>query len=73
MVFDDDDENKLEYMTIYNAFREMVDALLESHLGDMGVSVQDFTQLCQSNPTHATSRGMVGGSTSPCGQITVAT
>merc|ERR1719446_35208 len=45
-VFDDEDENKLSYMTIYAAFKEMVDSLLEMHLQDMGISIDRFLEIC---------------------------
>ena len=47
VVFDDEDENKLVYMEIYNAFREMVDSLLEMHLSEMGVDAPLFLAVCQ--------------------------
>ena len=47
VVFDDEDENKLVYMEIYNAFREMVDSLLGMHLAEMGCSADQFAELCQ--------------------------
>mmetsp|Transcript_25215 Transcript_25215/g.64064 ORF Transcript_25215/g.64064 Transcript_25215/m.64064 type:complete len:525 (-) Transcript_25215:225-1799(-) len=50
IVFDLDDENKLVYMEIYQAFKDMVDSLLEFHLSDMGVTQEQFFAALASNP-----------------------
>ena len=47
VVFDSEEEEKLAYMDIFNAFREMVDGLLSMHLAEMGQPVEAFAQLCQ--------------------------
>jgi len=46
VVFDDEEENKLAYMDIYGAFREMVDSLLDMHLQEMGVDAATFGAQC---------------------------
>lgn len=47
IVFDSEDENKLAYIDIFNAFREMVESLLGMHLTNMGCGPEDFAALCQ--------------------------
>ena len=42
VVFDTEEENKLSYMEIYTAFREMADSLLELHLEEYGISAEQF-------------------------------
>ena len=44
---DAEDENKLAYMDIYSAFRDMVDSLLEMHLEDLGVTAEQFAAVCE--------------------------
>jgi len=46
IVFDSEDENKLAYIDIFNAFREMVENLLEMHLEEFGVTMDQFVTLC---------------------------
>ena len=46
IVFDSDEESKLAHMDIFNAFREMVEALLHDHLSSMGISEEEFAQMC---------------------------
>merc|ERR1719486_16188 len=41
----------MAYMDIFNAFREMVDSLLEMHLQEMGCSMETFAELCQTYST----------------------
>ena len=38
IIFDGDAEHKFAYTAIYEAFKELVDSLLEAHLQDIGVS-----------------------------------
>eukprot|EP00321_Phaeocystis_globosa_P007078 CAMPEP_0118822418 /NCGR_PEP_ID=MMETSP1162-20130426/9172_1 /TAXON_ID=33656 /ORGANISM="Phaeocystis Sp, Strain CCMP2710" /LENGTH=234 /DNA_ID=CAMNT_0006752965 /DNA_START=170 /DNA_END=870 /DNA_ORIENTATION=+ len=47
IVFDSEDENKLAYMDIYTAFRDMVDSLLEMHLEELGVTGEQFAAVCE--------------------------
>ena len=51
IVFDSEDENKLAYIDIFNAFREMVDSLLGMHLANMGCGAEDFAALCNQYST----------------------
>ena len=46
IVFDSDEENKLAYHDIFNAFREMVESLLQMFLSDMGKTMEAFVKLC---------------------------
>ena len=46
VVFDTEEENKLSYMEIYTAFREMADSLLELHLEEYGISAEQFAEVC---------------------------
>ncbi|KAL1496094.1 hypothetical protein AB1Y20_014720 [Prymnesium parvum] len=46
IIFDSEDENKLAYMDIYAAFREMVESLMEMHMKEMGCTPADFAELC---------------------------
>lgn len=48
IVFDTEDENKFEYTAIHKQFCEMVDNLLEGFLSDMGISPEEFAEVCQS-------------------------
>lgn len=45
-TFKDQEENKLEYTLIHNAFKQLVDELLEAHLQDLSVSQEVFTRFC---------------------------
>mmetsp|Transcript_89730 Transcript_89730/g.187443 ORF Transcript_89730/g.187443 Transcript_89730/m.187443 type:complete len:369 (+) Transcript_89730:70-1176(+) len=46
-VFEDQEENKLEYTTIHNGFKSLVDQLLEAHLAELNVSEEQFKRFCQ--------------------------
>lgn len=46
-VFEDMEENKLEYTPIHNAFRQLVDDLLAMHLWDLSVSNEQFARFCE--------------------------
>ena len=39
-IFDNEDENKFAYTDIHREFRDHIDALITSSLGDMGVSAR---------------------------------
>jgi hypothetical protein len=41
-----DDENKLEYTSVHNEFCDLVERLLEAHLGDVGMAAEDFLNVC---------------------------
>merc|ERR1719221_1965611 len=45
--FEDQEENKLEYTLIHNAFKKLVDDLLEAHLTELSVTQEQFTRFCQ--------------------------
>ena len=47
MLPDAEDENKLAYMDIYTAFRDMVDSLLDMHLEELGVTAEQFAAVCE--------------------------
>jgi len=41
-VFDDDDENKLEYTKIHKEFKELAEGLIEEMLKELGATNEDF-------------------------------
>jgi hypothetical protein len=43
LIFDNEEEQKIEYTEIHNTFKEMVDNLLEMHLQEMGVSIEQVS------------------------------
>lgn len=47
VIFEDVEENKLEYTPIHNAFKRMVDDLLAAHLQELQVTTEQFTRFCQ--------------------------
>lgn len=54
-VFDDEDENKLEFTTIHKEFKKIVEDLLEELMTELGVSNEQFVEACQraeANPIH---------------------
>jgi len=55
ILFEDQEENKLEYTACHNEFRELIDTLLVAHLCEVSVTNQQFEQFCQTglstNPT----------------------
>jgi len=44
IVFDTDDENKLEYTRKHNEFRALIDGLLAAHLLEVSISSEEFEQ-----------------------------
>eukprot|EP00928_Gymnodinium_smaydae_P078218 TRINITY_DN6197_c0_g2_i1.p1 TRINITY_DN6197_c0_g2~~TRINITY_DN6197_c0_g2_i1.p1 ORF type:complete len:544 (-),score=195.32 TRINITY_DN6197_c0_g2_i1:85-1716(-) len=46
-VFEDMEENKLEYTPIHNAFKQLVDDLLTAHLVELSVTAEQFENFCQ--------------------------
>eukprot|EP00606_Chrysophyceae_sp_TOSAG23-5_P001198 GSChrysophyteH2.ASY1.ANO1.836.1 assembled CDS len=46
-VFDSEDENKFVYSDIHNEFREHIEALITSNLGEVGVTVEMFYESCE--------------------------
>jgi len=50
-----EDENKLEFTTIHNSFKKMVEGLLEELMRELGVTDEQFVQACEKaakNPIH---------------------
>jgi hypothetical protein len=46
-VFEDMQENKLEYTPIHNAFKQLVDDLLTIHLAELSVTAEQFQRFCE--------------------------
>lgn len=46
IVFDNEEENKLEYTQCHNEFKQLIDSLLAAHLLEMSVSRDQFEQFC---------------------------
>jgi hypothetical protein len=46
-IFDNEEENKFQYSDIHQEFRETVDALISSNLGELGVTVEMFFDACE--------------------------
>jgi len=46
-IFDGEEENKLEYTTCHNQFRQLVDNLLAAHLLELSVTPEQFGSFCQ--------------------------
>jgi hypothetical protein len=53
-VFEENDENKLEYMTIYQQYSELVEEILTSMVQDRisGFCMQHFLRMLYACPTH---------------------
>ena len=54
-VFDDEDENKLEFTKIHMDFKKIVEDLLGELMAELGVTDEQFLQACQkaeANPIH---------------------
>jgi len=47
IIFEDQEENKLEYTECHNEFRQLIDNLLAAHLLELDVSNEQFEQFCQ--------------------------
>lgn len=41
------EENKLAYTEVHEKFIELVEELLEQHLSEVGLSAQDFVEICE--------------------------
>lgn len=55
VIFDDEDENKLEYTDIHKKFKKLVEEMLTNMLNEIGISEETFAEACikaTSNPTH---------------------
>jgi len=46
-IFDDQEENKLEYTSVHNAFCKLVDGLLTAHIAELSITVEQFTEFCR--------------------------
>mmetsp|Transcript_20181 Transcript_20181/g.14617 ORF Transcript_20181/g.14617 Transcript_20181/m.14617 type:complete len:81 (-) Transcript_20181:977-1219(-) len=46
LVFDDDDENKLEYTTVHKKFKDLVDSQLEEYMNEIGIPATEFVKAC---------------------------
>lgn len=46
-VFDNEEENKFIYSEVHQEFREMVETMIASNLGELGVSVDMFFEACE--------------------------
>eukprot|EP00058_Branchiostoma_floridae_P027944 XP_002613435.1 hypothetical protein BRAFLDRAFT_84560 [Branchiostoma floridae] len=47
LVFDNNEENKLEYTEAHNQYKGMVEALLGSFMEDLGITEDQFTEGCK--------------------------
>lgn len=55
IIFDNEDENKLEYTDIHRKFKQLVEELIGELLAELGVSQEIFLQACdkaEKNPIH---------------------
>lgn len=55
MVFDSEEENKLEFTSIHMNFKKLVEDLLQELMNDLGVTDEQFVQACEKaaqNPIH---------------------
>jgi hypothetical protein len=46
-IFEDVEENKLEYTLVHNAFKTLIDDLLVAHLCEMSISTEQFMRFCE--------------------------
>jgi len=47
IAFDGEEENKLEFTSIHNAFKKLVEELLEELMTDLGVTDDQFVKSCE--------------------------
>jgi len=47
LIFENQEENKLEYTLVHNAFKQLVEDLLTVHMTELQVSTAEFTAFCQ--------------------------
>jgi hypothetical protein len=55
IIFDNEEENKLEYTPIHNEFKKIVEDLIGELIAELGVTQEQFMQACanaESNPIH---------------------
>jgi hypothetical protein len=50
-IFENQEENKLEYTTVHNSFKQLVEDLLLVHLIELRISTDEFTNFCQNGLT----------------------
>jgi hypothetical protein len=58
-IFDSDDENKLVYTEAHADFCSLVEQLLESHLGEIGLTAEDFAAVSAAAPPGSPLRTIV--------------
>lgn len=46
-IFENQEENKLEYTLVHNSFKQLVEDLLTIHLAELSLSTEQFTRFCQ--------------------------
>mmetsp|Transcript_31392 Transcript_31392/g.41581 ORF Transcript_31392/g.41581 Transcript_31392/m.41581 type:complete len:103 (-) Transcript_31392:1370-1678(-) len=59
LVFDNEEENKLEYTTIHMNFFRLVDELLCELVAEMGITREQFKAACESSASNATHNRIV--------------
>ena len=47
LVFDDDEENKLEFTVLHNEFKDLVEGLLSDFLAELGVTPERFADVVE--------------------------
>ena len=55
IIFDNEDENKLEYTPIHTKFKQLVEELIGELLAELGVTQEQFMEACEKaekNPIH---------------------
>jgi hypothetical protein len=55
IIFDNEDENKLEYTPIHNKFKDLVEELIGCLLAELEVTQEQFLMACEKaggNPIH---------------------
>ena len=52
VVFDGEEENKFEHTEIHEKFKELVERLLTDFLAEMGISVDQFSEVIQLSLIH---------------------
>ena len=53
IVFDDEEENKLEYTVIHKEFKKLAEGLIEGMLAELGANAEQFGEaFAKANDTH---------------------
>eukprot|EP00747_Dinoflagellata_sp_TGD_P199042 gnl/TRDRNA2_/TRDRNA2_72198_c0_seq1.p1 gnl/TRDRNA2_/TRDRNA2_72198_c0~~gnl/TRDRNA2_/TRDRNA2_72198_c0_seq1.p1 ORF type:complete len:506 (+),score=141.79 gnl/TRDRNA2_/TRDRNA2_72198_c0_seq1:60-1577(+) len=52
IIFDDEEENKLEYTLCHNEFKMLIDDLLAAHLLELSITPEQFDSFCQRGLSH---------------------